>query len=64
MASKTPTEVTATSHVDEEISIDSIVEAATHEASVEAATHEASSEHEGPHIPTPKGKIIEGWSIG
>lgn len=29
----------------------------------ETSTHETTA-HEGPHIPAPKGKIIEGWSIG
>ncbi len=29
-----------------------------------AITSEATTEHGGPHIPTPKGEIIEGWTIG
>ncbi|GAB0174451.1 MAG: hypothetical protein HHAS10_03300 [Candidatus Altimarinota bacterium] len=27
-------------------------------------SHDLSEEHEGPHIPAPKGDIIEGWNIG
>ena len=33
------------------------------EKMLQNASHEMSA-HEGPHIPAPKGKIIEGWSIG
>lgn len=38
-------------------------EALTPSVHEETSTHETTA-HEGPHIPAPKGKIIEGWSIG
>lgn len=55
IASKMPTEVIVSTGAQEGIVLDPIVE---------TTAHEASAEHEGPHIPAPKGKIIEGWSIG